>query len=213
MWAFPDVPAQDRLVTKPLEASPPCVAGVHIDDHLELLNIYVRWAARYAFGDPKRQPRQKWLSAQVWDLIQHVAPLRRARHSLLLLERASFQRFCLAAWRSMVSPGFRALRRVPARSWFHYGSAVDHDVVVCQYRWQGALAHATIFRLQHAAKPILERDRQAFLDSMAMSASNSMAEHDPRQAYAVIRALSGSQHRATPCVFPKDGAPTSDPPA
>ncbi|CAK0796349.1 unnamed protein product, partial [Prorocentrum cordatum] len=45
--------------------------GMHIDDHPELLNTYVRWAGRFVFGDPKRQPRQRWISAQVREFIQH----------------------------------------------------------------------------------------------------------------------------------------------
>eukprot|EP00973_Karenia_brevis_P031038 4281514-Karenia_brevis.AAC.1 len=47
MWEFPHV-AED----------------VHIDDHLEQLNEYVRWAARLCFGEHRDQPRKKWISLQ-----------------------------------------------------------------------------------------------------------------------------------------------------
>ena len=62
MWMFPEIPLT-----------------VHIDDHLELLNLWARWAAKQAFGTMEIQPRKKWLSPGVWQVVQCIAPLRRSR--------------------------------------------------------------------------------------------------------------------------------------
>ena len=233
LWLFPHVPSR-----------------VHLDDHLEMLNIYTRWCAGYAFGAPSQQPRQKWISPQVWEYLQHVAPLRRHRHSLWQQEQAHTARFWLVAWRYHTVSASRAdglgNPTVPGGSfytcawcragrpvisnvlggssyectcWRHalrrplalQGSAIDCYRALRTARWCGACAHATIFRIQRFIQPVLHADRLRFLDSLAASAAQSMGQNDTRQAYAVIRCLSGARYKPTPCVFLKDGSVTSDP--
>ena len=82
MWRFPEVPK-----------------SVHIDDHLEQLNSWTRWAARQSFGAPERQPRQKWLSPNTWQVVQCIAPLRHGQYEATRLSRAAFLPFVFAAWR------------------------------------------------------------------------------------------------------------------
>eukprot|EP00959_Pyramimonas_sp_CCMP1952_P342386 7173309-Pyramimonas_sp.AAC.1 len=48
---------------------------------------------------------------------------------------------------------------------------------------------------------------------MAMAASSALDGHGPRQACAIVRALSGTRHQATPCIFSKGGSVVSGPPS
>ena len=219
MWEFPVVPA--------------CL---HIDDHLERLNVYVKWAAKISFGSHKDRPRKKWISADTWVLIKLVAPLRRSRHESLLLERSHFLAFCFCAWRcasvqplpsasvqqvhgasdqqltaAVVSPEVCRLRADSRSPWFLQGAAVDADVGVCKWRWLGARISSTIFRVQAAARPMLERDRTDFLDGLALQASLAMNNGDSRSSFAIVRSLGGRAIKFNSSIKKLDGTLAATP--
>ena len=60
---------------------PDNIEFLHIDDHLQAINIYIKWAAAACFGSPKDQPMKKWISAEAWSVIKCIALLRRSRHT------------------------------------------------------------------------------------------------------------------------------------
>ncbi|CAK0905350.1 unnamed protein product, partial [Prorocentrum cordatum] len=155
-------------------------AFLDVDSHLDAVNDAVRAAASRAFGGPRDQPRNQWISWEAWAYIRQVAPLRRAR-----------------------SPGLRAIFR--------------HRLAMGLYAWRYAVSTtklcATILNVQRRARPLLQRDRQHFLDNLVLKADRAMDNADFRTAYAVVRSLSGSCTRASPVVQQLDGSLATDPEA
>ena len=188
LWQFPDVPPT-----------------VHIDDHLELLNIWTRWAAKMTFGEPERQPRQKWLSPDVWSIVQWIAPLRRARYAATEIRRQAALPFYLAAWR------FALAQSTGAHQYLRQGEAIDAGPHLGAFFVNESRYAATISNIQKAIRPMLDADRKRHLDTMAAQAAQALHDHNSRQAYAVIRALSGRAARPPQNVRKADGSLTQIP--
>ena len=175
---------------------------VHIDDHLELLNIWVRWAATQTFGPPERQPRKPWLSPQVWQVVQCIAPTRRARYDATLERRRAFGQLSCAAWRYAHALTVAMCLDNVCRtlSWgsctcYWQGDAIDAAHALRYHFRREAWLAASILNLQKAIRPMLDEDRKKHLDALASSASIALHEDDVRQAFAVVRMLSADRRR------------------
>ena len=83
-----------------LHCDPPDnIEFLHIHDHLQAINDYIKWAAAVCFGSPKDQPMKKMISAETLSVIKCIAPLRRSRHTCGVRETLAFKRcaLCVAA--------------------------------------------------------------------------------------------------------------------
>ena len=181
MWRFPEVPD-----------------AVHPDDHVELLNSWTRWAATHCFGPPARRPRQAWLSPRAWEIVRHIAPLRRARHRITVHRRQCFLAMAWHSWKEQV-PDLDVPFPCSTGLWADTRRAFRGEASVT----------ATIFSLQKAVKPIIDDDRQAYLDSMAGSISSALDRADIRQAFVVLRALGTRASKPSQCLRRGDGTLTN----
>ena len=91
------------------------------------------------------------------------------------------------------------------------GVAIDTGRSLGRQLFGEACIDAHLLNLQKAAKPLLERDRVAYLDKLAASASQAIYDCDSRQAFAVIRSLSGRAARPPQNVQRPDGRLTESP--
>ena len=185
--------------------------SLSVSERLEALNDHVRWAASEAFGRPEDVPRKRWLSPGVWEIIKHVAPLRRARYTFLKKELAGNFHIALLAWRLAAAEGRKRTRfRSPGTPpLLAMGDVIDADTAMRRWRRRKAECDSAIVRLQALARPMLEEDRQKYLDDMVRRSNAALTTGDMRTGYALVRALSGASFKQNPQLLKKDGSVTS----
>ena len=89
--------------------------------------------------------------------------------------------------------------------WVWYGSAVDDLNAYANCLKADSAVAAEILGLQRKVKPLIARDRDAFLDDLVIKADRAMGNADFRTSYAVIRALDGGSAKQNGTLRKLDG--------
>ena len=69
------------------------------------------------------------------------------------------------------------------------GGVIDADTAMRAWRRRKAQCDSCIAHLQHAARPMMEEDRQKFLDDMVMQSNAALARGDMRTGCVVVRGV------------------------
>ena len=163
-------------------------------------NARVREAAEKCFGGCGDQPNKKWITDGTWQLVRLIAPLRRRRAALLKITWGNFTRAAFSAWKSAIR----------SSDWLRYGVAMD-DFNAYAYCFKAdSKVAAWILGLQRKIRPLITRDREAFLDELIIKADRAMENADFRTSYAVIRALGGGSSKQNTSLLKLDGELTSN---
>ena len=83
------------------------------------------------------------------------------------------------------------------RTLYWQGDDVDAAYVLHAHFRHESWRAASIINLQKAIRPMLNADRNRYLDTLAASASNALHKNNTRQALTVVRMLSGRSSK--PC--------------
>ena len=92
----------------------------------------------------------------MWEIIKHVAPLRRARYTFLKKELAGNFHIALLAWRLAAAEGRKRTRfRSPGTPpLLAMGDVIDADTAMRRWRRRKAECDSAIVKLQALARPV-----------------------------------------------------------
>ena len=180
-----------------------------LDEHVHEWSAWVRRSAKTAFGSPKDQPRQPWISADTWEVVQWTAPMLRFRHAVQDARK-----------QTMLGVAFWAIAAASAEEFPPTGTRLKGWAALC--RMQGfvslfkfadrlQLSATRVLRaIKRASRPLVAIDREAWIEAKAEEADTAATTGDHRTVNMVTRLLSGKAlKKEAVAVKDKDGNPTA----
>jgi DNA-directed RNA polymerase subunit RPC12/RpoP len=184
-----------------------------IDEHVSRLDKYIKQCANRAFGKAADRPRMPWISSTTWAIIKFIAPLRRLSFSSHAEAKRSKLAMVWLAWcgtaHAPFEPG-QGYDGALVRGWHAAAKCVDMRkkwLALCRIN---ACLWCACSRLQQLTRPMVQLDRQCFLEQRAVDAQRAAHNGDSQETFAIVRSLSGGQRSvANQPVMRKDGTLTS----
>ena len=194
-------PIGARILSLAMAECPVIPWHVHPDDHLVILNVWLRFIALACAPKRGAVPRKPWLPESTVLLVQRRAALRRALREAIRSVARVLVGLCLAAWREAAFPG---------RS--RWPLIDEHMVHHCTYiDWQVACTWHVLRQLRSQLQAAVRADRTNYLRELAEQAQVAANNGDSATVYRICRRLMPAKARHIAQVRSSEGHVILDP--
>ena len=183
-------------------------ATAGLDNKVDAIVNTVHYCASAVLGPAPKVPRQPWVSKQTWALLRFAAPLRRAMHGYLGAAQKLRCQSVFFAWAAL-----RIFSFAPGRPWrssaearARAGEASDSMKTVIKIATCVGKALGT---MHYVIKKWAGDDKNKFYHEMAWRAAIASANNNAREAYRILRLLSGFSPRVPSSIKRVDGTLTT----
>jgi len=178
--------------------------GEDVDHMLHNACSHIRTAARKTFGSAKNTPRKPWISQDTWQMLQHVAPMRRK----LAKVKASLSRAVLGnafyKWMLLITQPFHP-GQIARLGWGAAEKAASATKCMYDIYHNIAILHKGISHLHWFVKHSVDIDRSAFLHKQAWKAQCAAVSGNIKASFRIAKSLGSFKPRAMQSVKKLDG--------
>ena len=189
-------------------------ADTDINGRVQALQTHLKTSAVTAFGKPPKRPRQNWVRANTWYVLQLSAPLRRLSHQCYSCINRAATAIYFYAWCSTrpmeFLPACKSLKPRRPSGWLAVARTSTFRAALKMLHRCDAVVFSSTALVKLSTSRLAVADKLYYYSEVAYQAALASVNGNISKSYGIVKSLKGYQQRPVKAVRLKCGRLSSN---